>query len=819
MRIFPFIISAAVTTGLVFVLNKKMGKVPPMGKFLSPQHGFWQNAEAADYDYSADLKFPELKGNGNVYIDDRLVPHIFADNDEDLYFLQGYIHAKFRLFQMDLQTKAAEGRASEIAGAKAVNYDKEQRRQGMRFAAENSLKEMEKDPASLALFTAYTKGVNAYVHSLKESEMPLEYKLLDFKPEEWSNLRTALLLKMMAQNLSSGTQRDLEYTNAKTIFSLQDFNTAYPQVPDSLLPIVPKGTIFDTAGIVPVKPATANSLYFGKKDTVAEVEMNRPDKNNGSNNWVVAGSKTQSGAPILCNDPHLELSLPSIWFEMQLSTPTSNAYGVSLPGSPFIIIGFNDQIAWGVTNAQRDVKDFFDIKFKDASKKEYWYNGKWEPVTGTRIEEIKVNGGVTVYDTVAYTAFGPVMFDENFTDPFSSAKRSLAVRWIAHEGSNEGMTFYKLNRATNYDEYVDAIKTFNCPGQNFVFASKTGDIALWQQGKFPARWEGQGLYIMPGQDDSYNWQGFIPQQENPHAKNPERGFLESANQRPADSTYPYFIPGSYITPRAIAIEHFLSGMNGITTDDMKKLQTNYFNTLAEDALPVLLKYINESELTPEAQRYLDIVKAWNLEADPASKGQTVYQCWWDSLETAIWKDEISRTVPASPMPEDQTTVELLIKDTTSLKFADNINTPETETLNADITVALNKAAVFLAQKEKEGKLEWAKYKEPGIYHLTDKSKSVLLPFARTKLNVGGSGTIINAVTQSHGPSWRMIVQLSATTEAYGVYPAGQSGNPGSKYYDNFVDTWVKGEYFKLWMMKPSEATDKKVKWTMKFGKG
>ena len=168
MRIIPFIISTAVTAGLVFALNKKWGSVPPMGKFLSPQHGFWQNAEATDHDFSADLKFAGLKGNAEVYFDERLVPHIFAENDEDLYFVQGFIHAKLRLFQMDLQTKAAEGRASEIAGARAVNYDKEQRRLGMRFAAENALKEMQKDPVSWAFFSAYTNGVNAYIHSLND---------------------------------------------------------------------------------------------------------------------------------------------------------------------------------------------------------------------------------------------------------------------------------------------------------------------------------------------------------------------------------------------------------------------------------------------------------------------------------------------------------------------------------------------------------------------------------------------------------------------------------------------------------------------------
>src|SRR5258705_10318306 len=179
MRIIPFVVSAVITTGLVLAHNNEWGKVPTIGKLLSPQQGVWQNAEASDCDYSADLKFPDLKGKASIYLDERLVPHIFAENDEDLYFLQGYIHARFRLFQMDLQTKAAEGRASEIAGARAINYDKDQRRLGMRFAAEKALKEVEKDPISLALFSAYTKGVNAYIHSLKESEIPIEYKLLN----------------------------------------------------------------------------------------------------------------------------------------------------------------------------------------------------------------------------------------------------------------------------------------------------------------------------------------------------------------------------------------------------------------------------------------------------------------------------------------------------------------------------------------------------------------------------------------------------------------------------------------------------------------
>ena len=812
MRIVPFALSAVVTAGLVFALNKQWATVPPMGSFLSPQHGFWQNAEPAGQDFDGTLNFPELKGKAEVYIDERLVPHVFAENDEDLYFIQGYLHAKFRLFQLDLQTKAAAGRASEMAGNKAVNYDREQRRLGMVYAAENAMAEIEKDPASKLLFDAYTNGVNAYIGSMKESEIPVEYKLLNVKPEKWSNLRTALLLKMMSKNLSSGTENDLANTNARSIFMPDELLQLYPQVHDSLMPIIPKGTVFPQPGIIPIKPAFADSLYLLNKNTVAEREISRPDINNGSNNWVVAGSKTQSGAPILSNDPHLELSLPSIWYEIQLVTPTSNSYGVSLPGSPFVIIGFNDSIAWGVTNAQRDVKDYYEIKFRDKSKKEYWFNGKWEP-TRQRIEEIKVKGGKTIYDTVAYTIFGPVMFDESFSNG-ASAGRNLAVRWTAHDPSNEGMTFYRLNRARNYDEYEAAIRTFTCPGQNFVFASKTGDIAIWQQGKFPARWDRQGIYVMPGEDSSFMWQGFIPQAENPHARNPERGFLESANQRPADSTYPYFIPGSYITPRGISVEKHLSVMSSITVNDMMRLHGNYFNTLAEDARPVMLKYIRENDLSTAEKNYLDIFKNWDLMASPDSKGQTIYQCWWDTLEAGIWNDDLSRVKPRAPLPEEQTTLEILLRDT-ALKYADDINTPQTESLFDIVTTAFKNAATGLVQKEKEGKLAWTKFKNPTVYHLIRDLKG----FARPGLNVGGNGNIINAVTHSHGPSWRMIVHLTTPTEAYGVYPGGQSGNPGSRFYDDYIDSWVEGKYNKLWFMRDGDRKDKGVKWVLTFSKG
>jgi penicillin G amidase len=812
MRIIPFITGTVITLALVFVLDNKWGAIPPVGKFLSPQQGFWQNAEPEDADFSGNFSFASLKGKVDVYLDERLVPHVFAEHDEDAYFVQGYLHAKNRLWQMELQTYYAAGRLSEKIGDRAINVDRETRRMGMVYAAENALKEFEKDPATKAACDAYTAGVNAYINSLTPASLPLEYKLLDYKPEPWSNLKIALFLKQMSRTLANYGP-DLKNTEAKVAFTFEELMQLDPQVHDSLVPIVPKGTPFDTAGIKPVPPATADSLYFGKKDTLAVTEFTKQDPNNGSNNWVVGGKKTASGAPILANDPHLELSFPSIWYEMQITTPNLNVYGVSFPGSPSIIIGFNDNIAWGVTNSQRDVKDFYEIQFKDDSKQEYLFNNTWQK-TELKVDTIKVKGGDTIYDTVAYTVFGPVMYDKSFASALGENK-AIAIRWSAHDASNEGLTFYKLNRAKNYDDYLDAIKSFTCPAQNFLFASKTGDIALWQQGRFPARWYGQGMYVMPGTDSSYMWQGYIPQKENPHVFNPDTGFIQSANQRPVDSSYPYFIPGGYITARGVSIWRELSAMNNITPKDMMALQNNNHHVFGEAARNVLLKYVSETEVAnnTDAKRYVDMLREWDGYANPNSTATTVFQAWYDSLEVSIWKDEWTKDSLTIGLPDEQTLLEWINRDS-AFRFIDNINTTEKETIQLLVTQALLKATPVLKEKETAGKLEWTKHKDPTIYHLL---RDALLPFAR-KVPVGGWSNVINATTHSHGPSWRMIVHLSGQTEAYGVYPGGQSGNPGSRFYDNFVDVWSAGDYYPLWMMKASEAKDERIKWKMTFTK-
>ncbi|MEQ1553001.1 MAG: penicillin acylase family protein [Ferruginibacter sp.] len=809
MKIFYFLLSAIFTVVLVVILNSKLVAPAPLGSLLAPQSGLWQNAENSNTNYSEDLHFPQLQGKASVYFDSLLIPHVFAEQENDAYFVQGYLHAKFRLFQMELQTHSAAGRASEMVGEIALKHDREFRRLGMVFGAENSLQEMEKDVQIKACCDAYTNGVNAYINSLTETTLPIEYKLLGIKPELWSNLKIALFLKLMSNDLA-GRDADFEMTNAKHFFSAADFNLLYPALQDSLDPIIPKGTKFAIPAIKLVVPNNADSVLLNNEIVLAE-ENYKPDESNGSNNWAVNGSKTKSGAPILCNDPHLGLNLPSIWYEMQLSTPAYNAYGASFPGSPNIIIGYNDSCAFGFTNGGRDVRDYYEIKFKDQSRKEYWFNNEWKKTT-FRIEEIKIAGKPDFYDTVAYTVFGPVMYDKNFNGGRQTNNKNYAVRWKGHDASDDFKTFYKLNHAKNYADYTAAAMNLGTPGQNCIFACKNGDIALRTQGSWPAKWKGQGDFVMPGTDSAYMWQGMIPQNEVPYQYNPARGFVSSANQKPVDETYPYYIGRDYPVSRGLIINKKLAAMQQITPQDMMALQTDNFNIYAQETMPLFLKRINTTVLNTEEIKYLDILKSWDLRNDANSKGATVYDEFFKKFKANVYDDEFAKAPKPISTPWESTLIESILKDS-AYKFFDDVSTPQKENFENIATKSFKDAVVVLKKIDKDGKLEWAKNKDTHINHLLK-----LSPFTSWHLAIGGGNNIINATKTDHGPSWRMIISLTATTEAYGIYPGGQNGNPGSKYYNNFVDTWAAGKYHVLWMMTKNEIKDSRVLWAMNFGK-
>lgn len=824
MRFVYFIISLTFTIVLIWALNRQwsMGntKSPRLGYFLSPQQGFWQNAESTSADFNLTVKSPELKGKVDVYIDQKLIPHVYAENDFDAYFVQGFIHAKFRLWQMEFQTHVAAGRLSEIIGKEGLNTDRFFRRLGMVYGAEQAMAATDQDSTSKQAVDAYAAGVNAYINSLRPEDIPFEYKLLDYEPEKWTSLKTYLFMMFMSFDLSGrdvGT--DLQMTNAKNYFGWDNFKQLYPLVQDSLDPIIPKSTAFAKPLKKPQAPADASIRYFSSNDSNITAATSKstfsprlPDADNGSNNWAVSGSKTKSKAPILCNDPHLGLNLPSLWFEMQLSTPRQNVYGASFPGSPAIVIGFNDSIAWGVTNAGRDVMDLYTVRFKDELKKEYLMNGNWI-MSDQRQEVIQVKDGANLSELIPITKFGSVLYDKEFNTP-DTRGLTITVKWTATTGNAGIKAFLLLNKASNYNDYAAAISNWTCPGQNFVFAAKSGDVAIRQQGNFIAKWKYQGDFIMPGTDSFYQWQGYIPIQENPSIKNPVRGFVSSANQKPVDSTYPYYLGSANHFPlyRGIIINRRLTEMNNITPEDMMKLQTNNYNVFAEMARPALLQLLDKTSLTPAEKKWIGEMEAWNLRNDPKERGATIFQCVWDSLESAIWGDEIAASKLTLPWPDSYSLLERMLRGKADF-MADDINTKsKTETMQDAIITAVRKAGKQIEKLEAENKLNWSDFKDTYIQHL------IKLPsFSRLHLPIGGGENIINATKTNHGPGWRMVVHLTQETEAYCVYAGGQSGNPGSIYYDTFVNNWVEGTYNKaLFLKREAASSNDQMKWHMTF---
>ncbi len=800
MRVLKLLASLAGTLALIVALNSKLGVAPPLGKFLDPFHGFLQNAETADRPEQQNLKLPGLQAEATVVYDDRHVPHIFAENNHDLYFLQGYVTAQDRLWQMEFQTHAAAGRLSEFIGPRTLDYDRHQRRIGMTVGAQNALKRLEQDPVMRAVVRAYTDGVNAHINSLQPEDYPVEYKVMDYSPEAWTPLKTALLLEYMAWMLT-GRSSDLQMSNTLARFGPQVVADLFPSYPKNMDPVVPAGTRWNFKPVELQLPEKSFSPAQASRRTAFE-----PDPDNGSNNWAVSGEKTASGYPILSNDPHLRLNLPSIWYEIQLHAPGVNTYGVSLPGSPNVIVGFNQQVAWGVTNSEADVLDWYEIKFKDKYLSEYWHDNQWRQ-TRRVVEEIKIRGQATILDTVVYTHHGPIVVLPGEKAFKRHAPTLHAMRWLGHDTGGEALAFYQLNRAQNYDDYVAALSHYACPAQNFIFADSS-NIAIWHNGRMPAKWQNQGKFIGDGSDPRYDWQAWVPHDQNPHIKNPKRGFVSSANQNATDPSYPYYL-NWYFAPyfRGARINEWLASSYNITPKDMRILQLDTKSMHAESVLPALLKLVDRGRLDTMELRVLDNIAAWDYFSDAAKTAPTVFDEWWGKLYSAIWQDDFGDGYLRWPH-KDRTA--LLISEKPTSGWFDDKNTAATETAG-DIALATFKATVSELTEQlgefsppANGQLnprwQWGKFKGTDIDHL-----GRIPGLGRQNLDVGGDRGIVNATGRKHGPSWRMVVALGPEVKAWGTYPGGQSGNPGSAHYDEFVKTWMEGELDELLFMKDKHA--------------
>ncbi len=795
MRVWSFVLSLALTVGWVGLLHLPIPvgqqRLPAPGCFFNPFSGFWRNAEPQRGPVlRSEVQLSGLIGPVEVVYDDRLVPHIFAGNLEDALRVQGYVTAQHRLWQMDLSARRAAGRLSEVLGERTLELDRLARRRGMVFAAENALGQWRRSAEGMRLLEAYCAGVNAWIAQLSPADYPIEFKLLGYAPEPWSPLKTALIVENMAETLCGG-ENDLLSTLSLQQFGREAFDYLYPEWNPKQRPIVPDtGQWRGIAGSLGREKSASTSLE-GRLSGYPPSE----EYFVGSNNWAVSGSKTQSGTSFLCNDPHLSLSLPSIWFQIQLCTPQMNCYGVSLQGIPGIIIGFNEHLAWGVTNAGHDVADWYRLRWADAARTRYTVDGQEYPVRW-RVERIGIRGREPLIDSVRYTIWGPVVYDHQPEHPL----RDCAFRWVTHDEPhpNSMRSFLFLNTAKTYEDYREAIAYFDAPAQNFALATRQGEIAMTVQGKLPARRREQGRFLLDGSQKASAWAGFIPNEHLPALRSPSRGFVFSANQHSTPPSYPYYYTGrDFDDYRGRHLHDRLSSLQAANADSMARIQNDNFSRRAADALPVLLRLLKREALDGEGRRWVEELERWDCRYEAHSTVAPVYEVWFDTCYVRTWDemlDDSSRQ--ALLLPERWRFIELLENDPNS-PFFDRKDTPERETASDIATDAFLRMQAFF-KKYPEKRRPWGQFRPVHIRHLAQ-----IEAFGRT-VEIGGHPTALNALSSTHGPSWRMMVELGDGVRAWGIYPGGQSGNPGSRFYDNFLNLWAQGRYHDLFFLKKAE---------------
>ncbi len=771
-----FIITISASITLLVLLSRSLvlgdQPLPPLGHFFNPFTGFWSQAESGKAGSQEQFSSTFLADSVHIAFNQRMIPHVYASHSADAFYAQGYLHAKNRLFQMELTARAIYGRLSEILGPETLERDIFARRINFPGIVEKKLEAWSQHPDMMAFLESYVEGVNDYILSLKPPFYPLEYKLLGIRPELWSVRKTLAISVSLAATLNLNLD-DFGHTNTVWILGPELYHKLFPIFPDTLLPIdIEKASYPDS---VPELPSQDYENFEYLKDQLTH----GTNKGVGSNNWAVRASLTRDSFPILASDPHLRLTLPNIWYEIQMHSPDFHTHGVSIPGMPSIIIGFNRHVAWGLTNSSLDVLDAYKIKWIDKSKGVYDIDGE-ERQAELRTEKISIKNHSDHVEEVYDTHWGPVLYGHGEDDD-----HNIAIQWITSEPgeSCELRTMWELMKAQSLEDYQEAISHFYAPGQNIVFASVQDSIAITVQGHFPVKRPGQGRFILDGSKSENSWMGIIPQEHLPQMINPERGYVVSANEWPTYPEYPYFYAGRFDHYRGRTIAGYLESLQPLNMERMKDIQTSYFNLKAAELVPRMLEFVTERS------SFKDSLENWDYGYTPDNPLPTFTELWIrECLRLSF--DEIALPDSMRNMePEEWRFLELL-NDPFDPIFDIKETKTTVESAGDLIRTAWQAARTSYLQITQERR-PWGRSNGLSIPHLLGISA-----FSHLDLFTGGNGDTVNATTKTNGPSWRMIVEMSAdSVTAHVIYPGGQSGNPGSPYYDNFIADWIQGKYY------------------------
>jgi penicillin amidase len=760
-----------------------------------------------------DLHLQGLHETVEVITDRYGVPHIYAQNEDDLFFAQGFVHAQERLWQMELNRRIGSGQLAEIFGEIALETDRFARRLGMHRASAAAAQQLPEH--SKRILSAYAQGVNAYIER-NRNNLPLEFTFLRFKPAPWQITDTIQWSKMMGWNL--GGNWETEVIRARIVARLgaeraSKLEAGYdPRHPL----IIPPGVEYQgiNLGILEQYEQLKQLSGFGTMG--------------GSNNWVVDGTMTTTGLPILCNDPHLGQAAPSIWYECHLVAGDIDVIGASFPGTPGIVIGHNQHIAWGLTNAVSDVEDLYIERFNPQNPSQYEYMGKWEEVQVIR-EEIKVKGAnVPVIEEVHITRHGPILTNIPHPSPGAQPGNNganagtnelpLALRWTGLEKHDIISAAQKLNRATNWEEFRDALREWDEPPQNVVYADIHGNIGYVMAGAIPIRAKGQALLPSPGWNGEYEWTGYVPFDELPQAFNPEQHFIATANNRVVDDNYPYYISHEWMNGyRAQRIRDLLTSKGKLAPSDMATIQADQYSLPAVEIVPHMLKLQPASPLEKDA---LDALRVWNYILAPDSAAAAIYSMFLFKLERIVFSamlgDEettlhsylgVGSTI-LSPMngyaSRSKPLLIRLLNEHNNNWFADSVvpNGPKTwdEALSGAFHASTEELRAKLGNnvsRWKYGAIHKMTYSHPlGMIKPLDRI------FNRGPYGIGGDiDTVSMGATLPNQPdivmtvpSYRQIINLADLKASLSGHAPGQSGHPASKHYADFIKSWLRVEH-------------------------
>ena len=758
-------------------------------------------------------RLPGLLAPVEVLRDKMGVPHIYAENSHDLFFGQGYVHAQDRFWQMEFWRRIGAGRLSEILGESAVGNDRFIRTVGWRRAAEDDLAHLDEETS--AALEAYAEGVNAYLEE-RDGRLGLEFTVLAlngvrYEPDPWTPVDTLTWAKVMAWDLGGNMDSELRRARLVSLLGVDKAADYDPLYPDDRPVIVPTEVSWrpdDADWLAELAQMAGQSGALGEGPWL------------GSNNWVVSGDRSDTGMPILVNDPHLGIQMPSIWYEVGLHCEGRCPYdvvGFSFAGMPGVVVGHNARIAWGVTNVGPDVQDLYVEKINPNNPDQYQYRTNWLDME-VRYETIQVAGrDEPLVIKVRSTQHGPIVNDvlNGPDDDWAYGWQPVALRWTALELSTLANAVLAIDRAQDWGEFRTALQMWDVPSQNFVFADVDGNIGYQMPGRIPIRAQGDGTVPVPGWTGQYEWEGTIPFDELPFLFNPPQGWIVTANHAVVDSAYPYFISRDWAPGyRAQRIIDLLLAQESLSLEEMGEIQMDSYNYSASEVLPYLLAL---EPGDPEVQEALRQLANWDLQMVRDSNPAVIYAAFWAHLMENLFADELGARPGGGGW--EMLTVRNLLQEPDNLWW-DDVSTPDKkEARDVILQRSLADGVVWL-QDTLGGKMADWQYGQ--IHTATFSNQSLgqsgigLIEslFNRGPVPADGGSSIVNATSWSAQepavirsvPSLRQIIDLSDLQNSLAVHTTGQSGHPYHPHYEDMIPMWQDGLFHTMhWERSAVEA--------------